>query len=106
MYMPRRQQRASEEQPRAVTVIPEREGRHAIGTLNLHKFNVEGKASCWLFAVLFNIQGALAHAMHPTVRDRMLDYYMRKQVRSTMWIRTFRVGPVPHAFSVHDMQYI
>ena len=41
---------------------------------------VEGKASCWLIAVLANIDGALVDHRHPKVTDRYLELYLRNRV--------------------------
>ena len=45
----------------------------------LQDMDVEPKGSCWLFAVLSNIAGAIENRMQPSCRDRLLDHFLRRE---------------------------
>jgi hypothetical protein len=49
---------------------------------NLTVKNVEPKGSCWLFAVLANVGGAVDNPNNPTVRDRLLDWHIRGAIHA------------------------
>ena len=49
---------------------------------NLTLKNVEPKGSCWLFAVLANVSGALENPLNPTVKDRLVDYHIRQVIHA------------------------
>ena len=46
----------------------------------LEVIQVEGKASCWLLAVLANIDGALINPRRPQVEDRYLEMFFRSRI--------------------------
>ena len=55
----------------------------AAGFAKYHKLEidkVEGKASCWLIAVLANIEGALVNHRHPVLEDRYLEIFLRNRI--------------------------
>ena len=45
----------------------------------LQDMDVEPKGSCWLFAVISNIAGAIENRMQPSCRDRLLDHFLRRE---------------------------
>lgn len=58
----------------AVTRVKDRPGLRE--SLAYHP--CEGKASCWLLAVLVSFEGALDDPFTPSPRDRLLDYHIRE----------------------------
>ena len=47
---------------------------------NLTKVQVEGKHSSWLLAVLCNFNGAVEVPKSPSEQDRLLDFWIRKEI--------------------------
>ena len=45
----------------------------------LQDMDVEPKGSCWLFAVISNIAGAIENRKQPSCRDRLLDHFLRRE---------------------------
>ena len=45
----------------------------------LQDMDVEPKGSCWLFAVISNIAGAIENRIAPSCRDRLLDHFLRRE---------------------------
>ena len=78
--MPRRTHRGGQAQ---LERLFEASNKTAAGFAKYHKLvvdKVEGKASCWLIAVLANIDGALVNHRHPKVRDRYLELCLRNRI--------------------------
>ena len=45
----------------------------------LQEMDVEPKGSCWIFAVISSIAGAIENRKTPSCRDRLLDHYLRRE---------------------------
>ena len=80
--MPRRSERGGRE---LLAKAPHWESKNNTGAgwaaeNNLEIQGVEGKASCWLLAVLANIRGALDNRRHPRVLDRYRELFFRNRI--------------------------
>ena len=53
--------------------------RKLLERTKLSDMDIEPKGSCWLFAMLSNIAGAIDNRVQPSCRDRLLDHYLRRE---------------------------
>ena len=77
----------------------------------LQDMDVEPKGSCWLFAVISSIAGAienLENRMQPSCRDRLLDHFLRREaIWKPMLARAkTRWHPLDHSESVQLMRML
>ena len=80
--MPRRSPRGGQE---LLSKSPHWQSRNSTGAgwaeeNDLEISSIEGKASCWLLAVLANIKGSLTDRRHPKTPDRYRELFLRSRI--------------------------
>ena len=74
----------------------------------LQDMDVEPKGSCWLFAVISNIAGAIENRMQPSCRDRLLDHFLRREAIWKPMLARAKTGwhTLDHSESVQLMRML
>ena len=66
-------------------VVPAKlSGHQLMAKLDMEERAVEPKGSCWLLSFLDCFTGALENAKDPSLKDRMLDWYVRNEIWQQM----------------------